>query len=135
MAAGGLDGAVRSEREHEPAHQRSPEWQPKRTEPERGRGSSADVGEQRERVPRADRSEQRVQRPEEESERPAREVRAFVRLGLEAVRVDPRGAGVRQLVSWEPEVVRRLEVVPRRDDARARLPVGEQLVVRMAKCG
>ena len=90
VSAGGLDRTVRSEREREPADERSAEREPQRTQPGGGRRTRTEVGQERERVPRADGPEERVQRPEDDRERPAGVVRPLRRLGLEAVGVEPR---------------------------------------------
>ena len=133
VSAGGLDRTVRGEREREPADERSAERESQRTQPGGGRRTRTEVGQERERVPRADGPEERVQRPEDDRERPAGVVRPLRRLGLEAVGVEPRRMPAAELMPGEPEVVRRLQVVAGRHDVRARLPVREQLVRRVAQ--
>jgi hypothetical protein len=77
----------------------------------------------------------KCKRPEDEPERPACEVDPLRRLRLEAVRVEPRRPRVRELVSGQPEVVRRLQVVARRDDSGPRLAVREELVAVLEERG
>ena len=79
--------------------------------------------------------EQEVQRPEDESERPPGEVDPLRGLRLEAVRVEPRGPRVHELVSGQPEAVRRLQVVAGRDDAGPWLAVREELVAVLEERG
>ena len=81
------------------------------SEPEAREASSRDVPEQDERVPAAHEPEEGGQRPEDEPERPALEVRHRTRLRAEAVRIDPRRPSMLELVADEPEVVGGLEVV------------------------
>src|SRR5215207_1390500 len=120
MSSGGLDRAVGREGECEAPYERRTEREPQRAEPGGGRSACAGVRQQRERVPCHDGPEERVEGPKDDRERPAGEVRAFWRLGLEAVRIEPRRAPLSELVPRQPEVVRRLQVVAGRDDVRAR---------------
>ena len=70
-----------------------------------------DEREQHEHVPAQHDPEQVVERPEHDPVRPDGRVDGGGRLGLELVRVAPRRAAVLDLVSEEPQVVARLQVV------------------------
>src|SRR5205085_6377029 len=70
--------------------------------------------------------ERGVERPERHGERPAGEVDRRARLRPEAVRVAPRRAALLDLVSRQPEVVERLQVVARCGLAVAGRAAGEE---------
>ena len=65
-------------------------------------------------VPRGDGANGGVERPEEKSERPAGIVRLRRRLRAKRVRIEPGSVCVLQLMSDEPPVVERLQMIARR---------------------
>ena len=77
------------------------------------------VDDELQHVPAGDEPEERAQRPEEKAERPAGIVRLRLGLGLEGVRIQPRGVAVLELVADEPVVVERLQMVARARPRRA----------------
>src|SRR4051794_22068785 len=109
-----LRDGVGFEREDEPAECRRSRGQRELPEPEVGETACGQVGQQQEQVPSAHVAEERIERPEDEPERPAAEVPARRALWPEGVRVAPRRAAVVELVPDEPEVVLGLQVVARR---------------------
>jgi len=131
MAHRALGYDVGREREREPARERPRHAEAQFAQPEEGRGAGAEEAEEDEGVPPGHCSEQRVERPEDEPERPPGEVRPRVDLGLEAVRVEPGRLAALQLVTGEPELPDRLEMVAGGGSAGARgQPLGEEGVVR-----
>ena len=82
-------------------------------------------------VPSDDEAEGHAERPEEQPERPARVVWLWLRLGPERVRIEPRRAPAVELITDEPPVVQRLQVIPRRRIAVPRRPTGEELRTRV----
>ena len=136
MAGAALAGAVRREREGEPADERGPGSEPQRAQPQERKTARSDVAEQQERVPGADRPEQRLQRPERQAEGPTGEVEARLDLRLEAIGIVERVGAASELVSRQPELPERLQVVSRRRGPWERVqPLREELVVRLLERG
>ena len=123
---GALGDAVGRDREREPAGERRSARKPELPQPQAGEPASGEVREQHEDVPPADMSQSGVERPEHDPEGPAREVDRRARLRPEAVRVAPGRAAVLDLVSRQPEVVERLEVVAGRGLAVAGRAAGHE---------
>ena len=109
--AGALRDSVRSERERQPADERGAARQAQLAEPPRRQRSRRYEGEQEEDVVGDDGAEERVQGPVERREEPALEIDRAVGFRLEGVRIEPRGAGVRELVTGQPHRPAELEVV------------------------
>src|SRR5204863_9817241 len=107
--SGRLLDAVRRDREHEPADERSPARHAEGAEPRAGEAARTYVRQQQEEIPRADRAEERDERPVRQPEGPAGEVHERPHLGLEAVGIAPRRAPAAELVPDEPEAVPALE--------------------------
>ena len=112
--AGALRHPVRRERERQPADQCRARRQQDLSQPEVREASGREVRQQHQQVPREDRPEGGVERPERKPKRPAAEVDPRARFRLERVRVAPRRAPVVELVADEPEVVDGLQVVAAR---------------------
>ena len=126
-----LRDQVRRQREGEPAGERPFAIQIELAQPQERQPARAHEGEEDEGIPRSHRPEQRVQRPEDDPERPAREVRSGLRLRLEAVRVEPRRRAALELMAGEPELPDRLQVVARRHLASRRQALRQKAVVRV----
>ena len=126
--AGALRHPVRRERERQPADERRARRQQDLSQPEVREASGREVRQQHQQVPREDRPEGGVERPERKPERPAAEVDPRARFRLERVRVAPRRAPVVELVADEPEVVDGLQVVA------ARRLAAEMASARAANC-
>src|SRR6185369_12054299 len=73
---GALRDAVGLEREDEAAERGRRGWERQLAQPEVGEPARGQVGQQQEQVPRAHVAEERVERPEDEAERPTAEVPA-----------------------------------------------------------
>ena len=123
--------AVGRDRERQPAGQRRAAWLPQLAQPRACERAREHVHDELQQVPPGDEPERRTERPEDEAERPARIVRLWLGLRLERVGVAPRRTAVLQLVTDEPVVVQRLQVVSRRRFAvRGRAP-GHELRARV----
>ena len=128
MSGATLDRAIGRECEHEAAGERRADADPDRAEPEKRQATSTEVAQQHEEVPGRDRAKQLLQWPEDDGERPAREVDARLDLGLEAVRIEPRRSAVPELVAGEPELPDDLKMVAgSRCAGQAREPFGEEV--------
>ena len=111
QVARALRDSVRSERERQPADERGAARQAQLAEPPRRQSAGRYEGEQEEDVVGDDGPEERVQRRVERREEPALEIDRAVGFRLEGVRIEPRGAGVRELVTGQPHRPAELEVV------------------------
>ncbi len=131
-----LGDAVGSEFEREPTEQRG-----------RARPGRVDRSHHAVKLPASDEAEQHEevvgkhvpgdvsQRPERDSEEPALEVRAGLRLRPERVRVDPGCSTPLELVPGEPEGPAELQVVARDRLAEARCRSGQVVIsVEVARC-
>ena len=123
--------AIGRDGEREPACERGSARQPELAQPRGRRQSGEAVQEELQDVPAADEPERRRQRPEEEAERPARVVGLWLRLGPERIGVPPRSAAVLELMSDEPVVIERLQVVSRRGLAVRGRTSGEEMRTSM----
>ncbi len=131
-----MNGAVGGKGKDEPPGERSAHPEAERAQPEEGRAAGAQVAEEDEQVPGGDGAEQSFERPEDDRERPAREVRARLGLGLEAVGVEPRLGGASELMAGEPELPDRLQVVSRgRRSRSSRQALGEEVGACLAQRG
>ena len=106
-----LEEAVRRELEREAAEGGGRRRQVELTQPQIGEEAGGERHREQEQVPRDDRAEERVERPEREPVGPAAEDGLRLDERLEAVRVHPRGGPALELVADEPEAVGRLQVV------------------------
>ncbi len=113
-----LQQTVRGELEREPAERGRGGRKLELAEPQIGEDARRERDEQKEKVPRDHRPPEGVQRPEREPVRPAAEDNLRLDERLEAVRIDPRRLATLELVTDEPEAIRRLQMV-----AGRRLPV------------
>src|SRR6476659_1480904 len=105
---------VRRDRERQATRQRRPPRQIELPQPRACREAREHVEEDLQDVPAADEAEDGAERPEEDPVRPTGEVRLWLRLRTEGVRVPPRCAAVFELVADEPVVIQRLQMVARR---------------------
>ena len=121
-----LSQPVGGDREREPADGGGAGRELELPQPAVGEEPRGDDRPQEEEVPRHDRAEDGVERPESESERPAGENDLGIDERLEAVRVDPRRPAVGQLVADEPEAVDGLKMVAGRGLAVAVGSVGDE---------
>ena len=134
MAGARLRRPVRSEREDETAGERSSGAETERAQPEKHEPSRPEVAEEHERVPGDDRPERRVERAEDDAERPAGEVDALLGLGLEAVRVAPGVLAALNLVAGEPQLPDGLEMVSwGRGAGSALQPLGKEVRAGVAQ--
>jgi hypothetical protein len=135
---GALRDAVRREREGKAADERRAARQPERAQPRAGGAARSDVGKQREEVPREHGAEECEEGPVREAEDEPLEVHAWRQLGPEAVRVVPERVRMLELVTEQPQVPPRLQVVSRRRLAHRRCPLGEearpQVLDRRPRC-
>src|SRR5207244_595017 len=106
--------AIRRDRERETAGESRATRQPQLTQPRAGEEPRERVDEQLRHVPPADETEQGRDRPEDQPERPAGEVRLRGCLRPERVGIEPGRMSAFELVADEPPVVQRLQMVPRR---------------------
>ena len=97
--------------ERKPARKRRTAWQVELTQPGARRQPGEPVEHDLQDVPAPDETESRRQRPEQEAERPAGVVRLRLHLGPEGVGIPPGSPAVLELVSDEPVVVQRLQMV------------------------
>ena len=130
-----LRRSIRRQREHEPSGEGGRARDVELAQPEERGRPGAEVREQEEGVPGGDGAEQRLQRAEDERERPADEAHPLVDGRAEAVRVEPRRLTARQLVARQPEQVGRLEVVAPCCLAAARAAFCEERLVGLAERG
>ena len=96
-------------------------------QPEVGEEAGGEGHGEHEQVPRDDRAEERLERPEREAVGPAAEHDLRLHERLVAVRIAPRLRAGSELVADEPEAIARLEVVAGGGLAVARQAVGDEL--------
>ncbi|MGH3092303.1 MAG: hypothetical protein ACRDOG_08250 [Gaiellaceae bacterium] len=125
-----VDAALREpvggDREREPADEGARGHDAERTEPPVREQPGGHDRPQQEHVPGDHGPEERLERPEGQSEGPGPEYRLRLDERLEAVRVDPGRLSPLELVPGEPEAVDGLEVVPGGGLAAAVGPVGDE---------